>query len=63
MKLHIAFTAATDANALMVAEARLALEAYAEGDTARYDLHRLNARRIADGLGLGAQQHIEEETA
>jgi hypothetical protein len=48
---------------LMVEEARKALEAFGRGDVARYDLHRLNARRIADSLGLSARPQREEVAA
>lgn len=34
----------------MVAECRTALACYTAGDMAGFDLHRLNARRIADAL-------------
>lgn len=47
----------------MVEQARLALEAFGVGDIARYDLHRLNARRIADSLGLSARREQREEVA
>lgn len=42
--------------ALMVEEARKALEAFGRGDMPGYDLHRFNARRIANELGLQARR-------
>lgn len=56
-------TVAELTNRAMVEEARLALQAYAAGNRAAFLVHRANARRIADALGLSARPQREEVAA
>lgn len=48
---------------IMVSEAALALDAFGRNDIAAYDLHRLNARRIAEELDLQVVRARSEERA
>lgn len=47
---------------LMVSEARLALAAFGTGNLPRYEMHRGNARRIADQLALQEAQDQQRRT-